>query len=42
VILEGICQQEEAQRKQMLHHQMLTSQMFTFMSGCLGQLFQES
>jgi hypothetical protein len=26
----------------MLQHQMLTSQMFTFMSGCLGQLFQQS
>jgi hypothetical protein len=25
-----------------LQHQMLTSQMFTFMSGCLGQLFQQS
>jgi hypothetical protein len=39
VILEGIRQQEEAQRQQ-LQHQMLTTQMFTFMSGCLGQLFQ--
>jgi hypothetical protein len=26
----------------MLQHQMLTSKMFTFMSGCLGQLFQQS
>jgi hypothetical protein len=26
----------------MLQHQMLTSQMFTFMFGCLGQLFQQS
>jgi hypothetical protein len=26
----------------MLQHQMLTSHMFTFMSGCLGQLFQQS
>jgi hypothetical protein len=26
----------------MLQHQMLTSQMFTFMSGFLGQLFQQS
>jgi hypothetical protein len=26
----------------MLQHQMLTSQMFTFMSGCLCQLFQQS
>jgi hypothetical protein len=26
----------------MLQHKMLTSQMFTFMSGCLGQLFQQS
>jgi hypothetical protein len=26
----------------MLQHQMMTSQMFTFMSGCLGQLFQQS
>jgi hypothetical protein len=26
----------------MLQHQMLTSQIFTFMSGCLGQLFQQS
>jgi hypothetical protein len=42
VILEGIRQQQEAQRKHMLQHQMLTSQMFTFMSGCLGQLFQQS
>jgi hypothetical protein len=42
VILEGIHQQQEAQRQQMLQHQMLTSQMFTFMSGCLGQLFQQS
>jgi hypothetical protein len=42
VILEGIRQQEEAQRKQMLQHQMMTSQMFTFMSRCLGQLFQQS
>jgi hypothetical protein len=42
VILEGIRQQQEAQRQQMLQHQMLTSQMFTFMSGCLGQLFQQS
>jgi hypothetical protein len=42
VILEGIRQQQEAQRKQMLQHQMMTTQMFTFMSGCLGQLFQES
>jgi hypothetical protein len=36
VILEGIRQQQEAQRQQMLQHQMLTLQMFTFMSGCLG------
>jgi hypothetical protein len=36
VILEGIRQQQEAQRQQMLQHQMLTSRMFTFMSGCLG------
>jgi hypothetical protein len=36
VILEGIHQQQESQRQQ---HQMLTTQMFTFMSGCLGQLF---
>jgi hypothetical protein len=42
VILEGIRQQQEAQRQQMLQHQMLTSQMFSFMSGCLGQLFQQS
>jgi hypothetical protein len=42
LILEGIRQQQEAQRQQMLQHQMLTSQMFTFMSGCLGQLFQQS
>jgi DNA-binding transcriptional regulator YbjK len=42
VILEGIRQQQEAQRKQMLQHQMMTTQMFTFMSGCLGQLFQQS
>jgi hypothetical protein len=42
VILEGIRQQQEAQRQQMLQHQMLTSQMFTFMSGWLGQLFQQS
>jgi hypothetical protein len=41
VILEGIRQQQEAQRQQMLQHQMLTSQMFAFMSGCLGQLFQQ-
>jgi hypothetical protein len=40
VILEGIRQQQEAQRQQMLQHQMLTSQMFTLMFGCLGQLFQ--
>jgi hypothetical protein len=26
----------------MLQHQMMTSQMFTFMFGCLGQLFQQS
>jgi hypothetical protein len=42
VILEGIRQQQEAQRQQMLHHQMMTYQMFTFMSGCLSQLFQQS
>jgi hypothetical protein len=42
VILEGIRQQQEAQRKQMLQHQMMTTQMFTFMYGCLGQLFQQS
>jgi hypothetical protein len=42
VILEGIHQQQEAQRQQMLQHQMMTSQMFTFISGCLGQLFQQS
>jgi hypothetical protein len=42
VILEGIRQQQEAQRQQMLQHQMLTSQMFAFMFGCLGQLFQQS
>jgi hypothetical protein len=42
VILEGIRQQQEAQRQQMLQHQMLTSQMFTFMSSCLGQPFQQS
>jgi hypothetical protein len=41
VILEGIRQQQEAQRQQMLQHQMMTTQMFTFMSGCLGQLFQQ-
>jgi hypothetical protein len=42
VILKGIHQQQEAQRQQMIQHQMLTSQMFTFMFGCLGQLFQQS
>jgi hypothetical protein len=42
VILEGIRQQQEAQRQQMLQHQMMTSQVFTFMFGCLGQLFQQS
>jgi DNA-binding transcriptional regulator YbjK len=42
VILEGIRQQQEAQRQQMLQHQMMTTQMFTFISGCLGQLFQQS
>jgi hypothetical protein len=42
VILEGIRQQQEAQRQQMLQHQIMTTQMFTFMSGCLGQLFQQS
>jgi hypothetical protein len=42
VIPEGIRQQQEAQRQQMLQHQMMTSQMFTFMSGCLSQLFQQS
>jgi hypothetical protein len=42
VILEGIHQQQKAQRQQMLQHQMLTLQMFTFMSGCLCQLFQQS
>jgi hypothetical protein len=42
VILKGIRQQQEAQRQQMLQHLMLTSQMFMFMSGCLGQLFQQS
>jgi hypothetical protein len=26
----------------MLQHQMMTTQIFTFMSGCLGQLFQQS
>jgi hypothetical protein len=26
----------------MLQHQMMTTHMFTFMSGCLGQLFQQS
>jgi hypothetical protein len=39
VILEGIRQQQEAQRQQMLQHQMMTTPMFTFMSGCLSQLF---
>jgi hypothetical protein len=39
VILEGIRQQQEAQRQQMLQHQMMTSQMFTFMSGCLVSSF---
>jgi hypothetical protein len=42
VILEGIRQQQEAQRQQMLQHQMMTSQMFTFMFVCLSQLFQQS
>jgi hypothetical protein len=42
VILEGIHQQQEAQRQQLQLHQMLTTQMFTFISGCLGQLFQQS
>jgi hypothetical protein len=42
VNLEGIRQQQEAQRQQKLQHQMMTSQMFTFMYGCLGQLFQQS
>jgi hypothetical protein len=42
VILEGIRQQQEAQRQQILQHQMLTLQMCTFMSGCLVQLFQQS
>jgi hypothetical protein len=42
VILEGIRQQQEAQRQKLLQHQMMTTQMFTFMSGCLGQLFQQS
>jgi hypothetical protein len=26
----------------MLQHQMMTTQMFTFIFGCLGQLFQQS
>jgi hypothetical protein len=42
VILEGMRQQQEAQRQQMLHHLMLTSQMFTFMSSWLDLLFQQS
>jgi hypothetical protein len=42
VILEGTRQQQESQKQQMLQHQMMTTQMFTFMSGCLGQLFQQS
>jgi hypothetical protein len=43
VILEGIRQQQqEAQRQQMLQHQMMTTQMFMSMSGCLGQFFQQS
>jgi hypothetical protein len=42
VILQGIRQQQESQRQQMLQHQMMTTQMFTFMSGCLGHLFQQS
>jgi hypothetical protein len=42
VIFQGIRQQQEAERQQMLQHKMMTSQMFTFMSGCLGQLFQQS
>jgi hypothetical protein len=42
VFLEGIRQQQEAQRQQMLQHQMITSQMFTFVSGFLGQLFEQA
>jgi hypothetical protein len=42
MILEGIRQQKEAQRQQMIQHQMMTTQMFTFMYGYLGQLFQQS
>jgi hypothetical protein len=42
VILEGIQQQQEAQRQQMLQHQMMTIHMFMFMFGCLCQLFQQS
>ncbi|CAD6343931.1 unnamed protein product [Miscanthus lutarioriparius] len=34
VILDGMRQQQEAQRQQML-----TGQMFSFLSGCLGQLY---
>jgi hypothetical protein len=32
-------QHQEAQMQQLQQHEMLTTQMFTFMSGCLGQLF---
>jgi hypothetical protein len=42
ILDEGIQQQQKAQRQHMLQHQMMTTQMFTFMSGCLGQLFQQS
>lgn len=41
-ILEGIRQQQEAQRQQLLQQQMINSQMFTFLSGCLGQLYRHT
>ena len=35
-------QQQEVQRQQLQQHQMMTAQMFSFMSTCLGQLFQHT
>lgn len=44
VILEGMRQQQEAQRQQQeaQRQQMLTGQMFSFLSGCLGQLYRHT
>ena len=42
LVLEGIRQQQEAMRLQLQQQSQIQQQMFTFFSGCFGQLYRHT